>query len=352
VPPHGATLFLSPSRYVGAALREEQRALFPHWKVLPDAFNLNDMHNAFAGVAQVVWSIASFSEGADVRDGAENAANGIISGWFYARAHRIFAGKAAERLSVVRQDKARKVADLEVIERQFHGIGEFEGHLRTVPDHALPEPLRLEEGTFGKADYKMVCLPPPGGGQPAAGQPRVWVGVYPVRNKEYKVFCEDAPHPPPVYWQREFDPDQPVVEVSLEDAEAFCQWAGLELPDPELWKRFTLAGSSGQYWWGDDESIVSKVAWHSANSGGRLHRVGEKTANTWAIHDALGNAWEWTKRYQELDQAPYSERQGLVWKAKVFGGAYDTSARDLNTFRVRDLTGKQPSIGFRCVRIE
>src|SRR5262249_55986251 len=36
IPPVGDTLFLSPTKYVGQALREEQAALFPTWITLPD----------------------------------------------------------------------------------------------------------------------------------------------------------------------------------------------------------------------------------------------------------------------------------------------------------------------------
>jgi hypothetical protein len=79
VPPYGATLFLSPSSYVGAALREEQCERYPFWKYPSDSFNLNDIHIEFSDVTQVVWAIASYSDGTDVRDGLENAANGVIS---------------------------------------------------------------------------------------------------------------------------------------------------------------------------------------------------------------------------------------------------------------------------------
>jgi hypothetical protein len=104
-PSYGKTLFLSPSCYVGSALREEQRAHYPSWRVIQsNRSNLKDLQTEFANVTQVVWCIASFSQGSDDRDGAENAANAIICGWFYARTLKAFPDTIDTRFWVMRQN--------------------------------------------------------------------------------------------------------------------------------------------------------------------------------------------------------------------------------------------------------
>ena len=52
-----------------------------------------------------------------------------------------------------------------------------------------------------------------------------WIGKYPVANEEYRRFLEATNHREPKKWSdRKFNqPRQPVVGVSWEDAQAFCQ---------------------------------------------------------------------------------------------------------------------------------
>jgi hypothetical protein len=350
VPAVGETLFLSPTKYVGQALREEQAALFPDWITLPEnGVVLEDLATQLGSVAQVVWSIASFSEGSELRDGIENAANGIISGWFYARAHHLAANGAVKRLRVIRQVQAREVVDVASIEHRFQNLDDFASILLEIPEYDLPEPLKLDEREEGFGSYRMVRIPR------AEAKPAAWVGIYPVTNRQYALFCKQTGRALPKHMAGgQFTPDEPVVHVSLEDAEAFCQAASLSLPDPELWKEFTLAGSLHRYWWGNRDSVIDKVAWHQGNSGGRVHRVGEKQPNTWGLFDLLGNVWEWTARFAEgaaNPRDPLAERREIVWKAKVLGGAFNEYPTDLRSSPAYDVSASGPAIGFRCVTI-
>ena len=71
-----------------------------------------------------------------------------------------------------------------------------------------------------------------------------WLGETPVTNRQYGVFVERSGHREPPNWRdRRFSaPDQPVVGVSWEDAEAFCRWlSGLsnrqvDLPSEAQWE--------------------------------------------------------------------------------------------------------------------
>jgi formylglycine-generating enzyme required for sulfatase activity len=86
-----------------------------------------------------------------------------------------------------------------------------------------------------------------------------------------------------------------VVGVTWDQARRFAEWAGARLPSEAEWEYAARAGTSEPYLLGSSEADLDRVAWYSNNAGGRLHPVGEKAANGWGPHDALGNVWEWVE---------------------------------------------------------
>jgi hypothetical protein len=137
-----STLFLCPSRYEGQSLEEEQHALFPGWRRVPDfSFNFHDLAALTLGVERLIWTVAHFGEGADERDGGENAANGVIAGWFFATIllrHRCELRRAAmdelrQRFHVLRSSEARPIADVQMFERTFRSLDDYAALLSGVP---------------------------------------------------------------------------------------------------------------------------------------------------------------------------------------------------------------------------
>jgi len=117
--------------------------------------------------------------------------------------------------------------------------------------------------------------------------------------------------------------DLPVVNVTWNDAVAFCEWlSGKEarryrLPTEAEWEYACRAGSSGRYYWGDDDSRRNEYAWTGENSGGGPHPVGTLKPNAWGLYDMLGNAYEYCADYFVV--RPYDPSDAADPKGPPFG---------------------------------
>ena len=122
--------------------------------------------------------------------------------------------------------------------------------------------------------------------------------------------------------------DHPVVQVSWDDAVAYCEWAGRELPSEAEWEK-AARGTGGQiYPWGntfdcrlgnfDDETVVdSYVVPGGENCDGYpdASPVGAfpSGASPYGALDMAGNVWEWTADWYDSDY--YSSQ--TTWRNPV-----------------------------------
>jgi hypothetical protein len=138
-------LFLCPSRFEGQSCEAEKRALGLTWREVPDFnFTFNDLPSVTHDVQRLIWTVTSFGEGSDERDGGENAANGVIAGWFCAgiiRRHGSLTADAMDelrsRFRVLRSEEARAVADVGPFEWIFGTMEAFANQLTRLRDTPL-----------------------------------------------------------------------------------------------------------------------------------------------------------------------------------------------------------------------
>jgi serine/threonine-protein kinase len=180
------------------------------------------------------------------------------------------------------------------------------------------------------------------------GQTEVTVGAY----KRFAIAVGKAMPPAPAFnpaWRNE---QMPMVNVSWDNARAYCVWATGRLPTEAEWEYAARAGGTQVRYGSLDE-----VAWYNANSGRRAHPVGEKRANGFGLCDMLGNVWEWLNDWYDenyyrnsLSQDPPGPATGH--DRVLRGGSWLNDPRNV---RLTNRYGNVPisvgddNYGFRCV---
>ena len=187
------------------------------------------------------------------------------------------------------------------------------------------------------------------------------IGKYPVTFEEYDMFCEDTNREKPKDegWGRG---KRPVINVSWDDAMAFCEWLSKKsgdnyiLPTELEWEYACRAGTDTQWSFGNDEKELDKYAWYDKNSNNKTHEIGEKKSNQWGLYDMHGNVCEWTyttkgedikviRRSSDIDKIDLSK---IVRGGSYFFNANKTSSayRDWNNPYILSYN----FVGFRIIR--
>ena len=167
----------------------------------------------------------------------------------------------------------------------------------------------------------------------------------------------------------------PIVDVTWDDAQAYCSWVGGRLPTEGEWEYAARAGSTAARY-GD----LDEIAWYADNSGGQrldstkiwntdqasypmrlnengngMHEVGQKRANGFGLYNMLGNVCEWVNDWYEQNyyqKSPLADPTGPAsGQMRVLrGGSWLDYARHLRvSARSRGFPAfRYTNYGFRC----
>lgn len=128
------------------------------------------------------------------------------------------------------------------------------------------------------------------------------IGKYEVTQSQWKALMGSDNNPS--YFKG--DDDRPVETVSWNTVQDFIkrlrQKTGNEvyrLPTEIEWEYAALAGSTGRWGFGDDQSKLSDYAWYADNASNSTHPVGRKKPNHWGLFDMHGNVMEWCQDWYD-----------------------------------------------------
>ena len=207
-----------------------------------------------------------------------------------------------------------------------------------------------------------------------------WIDQTEVTNKQYAACVSGAGCTPPsntssytrssYYGNTEFD-EFPVIYVDWNQANAYCSWAGRELPTEAQWEKAARGTDANIYPWGND--TPNKDLLNYNREVGDTTKVGsyETGKSFYGAYDMAGNVWEWvsslnvpypydaTDGRENLDSSDPRVLRGGSWYGDYGGGYVRSAFRNWSNsaYSVRSAfrNGSGPAdsyldLGFRCAR--
>jgi formylglycine-generating enzyme required for sulfatase activity/tRNA A-37 threonylcarbamoyl transferase component Bud32 len=244
-----------------------------------------------------------------------------------------------------------------------------------APVPIAPAPAGARPGQIqkrGKDEAEMVFIPAGsftmgdtiGDGDPAekptadVALKAFWLDRFEVSFDQFAKFVQVAGFKPQGNWEqlRSRGNTHPVVNVTWNDAVAYCRWADKYLPSEAEWE-FAARGTEGRkYPWGNQWD-PNRARFRGNKGTGTTAPVGSYPtgASPFGVQDLAGNVWEWTASLEK--PYPYVATDGRedprTGGSRVTRGGSWLGDSEFLRAAARDFlspTSKNDKLGFRCAQ--
>ena len=189
--------------------------------------------------------------------------------------------------------------------------------------------------------------------------PAFWIDKYEVTNSEYLDFCIKTRYVGEAVkegkdWRTFFTPDKglfPVVFITWNDAQAYCESVGKRLPNEKEWEKAARGIHGNRYPWGNDwevgRSNTYEAGLASPAAVGRFDDV-----SPYGVHDMLGNVQEWTASWYLPYEGNRNKEPNFGKRFRVVRGLSSRYFGDRGSLWVRSayLPNSVYDFGFRCAK--
>jgi len=175
-----------------------------------------------------------------------------------------------------------------------------------------------------------------------------------VTVSQYRTFCEATGRsmPSKPFWG--WDEEHPIVNVTWNDAVAFCQWTNCRLPTEAEWEYAAQDAKEQQQYLYSGSNDLREIAYFINNTTS-VKTVGKKKPNELLIFDMSGNVSEWVQDwFGAYTQSAQENPKGPTYGTHkiVRGGSWNDSELECRiTYRGKSEPNSSTNfIGFRVVR--
>ncbi|HET9319011.1 MAG TPA: bifunctional serine/threonine-protein kinase/formylglycine-generating enzyme family protein, partial [Bryobacteraceae bacterium] len=191
----------------------------------------------------------------------------------------------------------------------------------------------------------------------SATLPDFYIDKTEVTNEAYARYCaaNGRPMPPGAAGER---PEDPIVDVTFTDAQAFAKWAGKRMPSLQEWEKAARGTDGRLYPWGNDPGSPPRANIGNPN-GVMLVHSHPFGASPYGALNMLGNVWEWVEDLRAPSPAALAHFAGLKppptaaepWYV-IRGGSFHEPLRDAYLYDFATVPARHHAndIGFRCAK--
>lgn len=197
-----------------------------------------------------------------------------------------------------------------------------------------------------------------------------YIDQFEVTTARYATFFKETKRNPPQLWSEAVlkqHGNKPVVGVTWDDAQAYCQWAGKRLPTEAEWEKAARGTDQRWYPWGNDPPNKRLANFDNCcdfQDYAVLSDVGsfEGGQSPYGAYDMAGNVWEWMGDWYDRTLYPQrakgktpvrNPRGPEKGEIRVLrGGSWDYEAGSMRTSYRNGVnpTFRVNYIGFRCAQ--